>query len=149
LKFQVDSVLSIRPVLVRRVGKKGATTMANGKTKNVVLWSIQGVLAAVFLLAGGTKLVLPPEALNGPVALPVGFLRFIGLAEVAGAIGLILPGVLRLFRGLTPLAAFCLVLIMVGATVITLIGGTVGPSVIPLLVGTLAATVAYGRRDYV
>src|SRR5215472_2329884 len=79
--------VSIRPGLVRRVSQKGASTMANGKIKNVLLWSIQGLLAAVFLFAGSMKLVLPPEALKGPVALPVGFLRFIGIAEVGGAIG--------------------------------------------------------------
>ena len=50
------------------------------------LWIVQGVLAALFLFAGGMKLVLPLEELKGPVELPGPFLRFIGVAEVFGAI---------------------------------------------------------------
>ena len=72
---------------------------------NVALWIVQGLLAAVFLLAGGAKLVLPLDQMTGPVALPGWFLRFIGLAEVLGALGLVLPGLLRIRTGLTSLAA--------------------------------------------
>jgi DoxX-like family len=67
---------------------------------NVALWIVQGLLAAVFLLAGGAKLVLPLDQMTGPVALPGWFLRFIGLAEVLGALGLVLPGLLRIRAGL-------------------------------------------------
>jgi len=91
------------------------------------------------------KLVLPLEAMTGPIPLPGLFLRFIGVAEVLGAIGLILPGVLRIRPGLTPLAAAGLVIIMIGATVLTLAGGAVALALIPLVVGALAAFVAYGR----
>src|SRR3989454_3304135 len=87
------------------------------------LWIVQALLAAVFLFAGGAKLVLPLDKLTGPVAMPGWFLRFIGVCEVLGAIGLILPGLLRIRPGLTPLAAAGLVIIMIGATVISLIGG--------------------------
>jgi hypothetical protein len=91
------------------------------------------------------KLVMPIEMMKGPVALPGLFLRFIGVCEVLGAIGLILPELLWIKRMLTPLAAAGLVIIMVGATVITLIGGDVAPAVVPFVVGLLAAAVAYGR----
>ena len=109
------------------------------------LWVVQGLLALLFLFAGGMKLVLPLEALKGPVALPGPFLRFIGVAEVLGAFGLILPGLLRMRPGLTPLAAAGLVLIMIGATVLTLASGDIAMALIPLVVGLLAAFVAYGR----
>jgi hypothetical protein len=109
------------------------------------LWIVQGLLAALFLSAGGTKLILPLEKMTGPVELPGPFLRFIGVAEVLGALGLILPGLLRIRPGLTPLAAAGLVVIMLGATVITLVGGEVVLALIPLVVGLLAAFVAYGR----
>ncbi|MGH7393454.1 MAG: DoxX family protein [Candidatus Rokuibacteriota bacterium] len=109
------------------------------------LWIVQGLLALLFLWAGGIKLVLPLEALAGPVPLPGLFVRFIGAAEVLGAIGLILPGLLRVRPGLTPLAAAGLVIIMAGATVITLASGDVAPALIPLVVGLLSAFVAYGR----
>jgi hypothetical protein len=109
------------------------------------LWIVQGLLAAVFLFAGGMKLVLPLEKLAGPVALPGLFMRFIGVAEVLGALGLILPGLLRIRPGLTPLAAAGLVIIMVGATAITLASGELAAALISVVVGLLAAFVAYGR----
>jgi hypothetical protein len=107
------------------------------------LWIVQGLLALLFLCAGGMKLVLPLDALKGPVALPGLFVRCIGVAEVLGALGLILPGLLR--PGLTPLAAAGLVIIMIGATVVTVAGGQLAPALIPVVVGLLAAFVAYGR----
>ena len=110
-----------------------------------LLWTSQGLLAAIFLFAGGMKLVLPLEMLRGPVPLPRLFLRFIGVAEVLGAFGLILPGLLRIRPGLTPVAAAGLVIIMIGAAGVTLAGGDVGPALIPAVVGLLATSVAYGR----
>jgi DoxX-like family len=110
------------------------------------LWIVQVLLALLFLFAGGAKLVLPAEALlKGPVALPVLFLRFIGVCEVLGAIGLILPGLLRVRPGLTPLAAAGLVIIMIGATVVNVVGDDVSVALITLVVGLLAAFVTYGR----
>ena len=112
---------------------------------NYALWIVQGLLALVFLLSGGMKLVLPLEKLAGPISLPGLFLRFIGVAEVLGALGLILPGLLRIRPGLTPLAAAGLVIIMIGATTLTVASGDVVVALIPLVVGLLAVLVAYGR----
>jgi hypothetical protein len=111
------------------------------------LWIVQGLLALLFLFAGGVKLILPIAEMmkQMPMPLPGLFLRFIAVAEVLGAIGLILPGLLRIRPGLTSLAASGLVIIMIGATVVTLAGGSVAPAFIPLVVGLLAAFVAYGR----
>ena len=113
--------------------------------KTYALWTVQVLLALLFLFSGGAKLVLPGEALKGPVAIPVLFLRFIGVCEVLGGLGLILPGLLRIRPGLTPLAAAGLVIIMIGATVINLAGGMAPVALITLVVGLLAAFVAYGR----
>jgi hypothetical protein len=113
---------------------------------NVALWIVQGLLAALFLFAGGAKLVLPLDQMAGPVALPGWFLRFLGVAEVLGAFGLVLPGLLRIRPGLTPLAAAGLVIIMIGATVVTLVGGMVAVALMDLVVALLAAFVVYGRR---
>jgi hypothetical protein len=110
-----------------------------------LLWIVQGLLALLFLWAGGMKLVLPLEKLAGPIPLPGLFMRFIGVAEVLGAIGLILPGLLHIRPGLTPLAAVGLMIIMIGAAVITRMGGEIGMAVIPLVVGLLLVFVAYGR----
>ena len=117
----------------------------NARKAGTLVWSVQGLLAALFLFAGGMKLILPLEALKGPVALPGLFLRFIGVCEVLGAIGLILPGLTRIRTGLTPLAAAGLVIIMIGAVVVTIAGGVVAPALVPAVVGLLAASVAYSR----
>jgi hypothetical protein len=119
---------------------------------NYVLWIVQGLLALIFLFTGGTKLILPIEMLTEQTPLPGLFVRFIGLAEVLGAIGLILPGLLRIWQVLTPLAASGLVIIMIGATVLTLVGVVpVGAAMalIPLVVGILSAFVTYGRWQLV
>jgi hypothetical protein len=113
---------------------------------NYALWIVQGLLALLFLFTGGMKLVLPIEVMTQQMPMPGWFLRFIGVAEVLGAIGLILPGLLGIRPGLTPLAALGLVVIMIGATVVTLAAIGVAPALIPLVVGLLSAFVAYGRR---
>ena len=115
---------------------------------NYVLWIVQGLLALIFLFTGGTKLILPIEVLTEQSPLPGLFVRFIGVAEVLGAIGLILPGLVRIWPVLTPLAGSGLVIIMIGATVLTLVGVVpVGAAMalIPLVVGILSAFVTYGR----
>jgi hypothetical protein len=85
------------------------------------------------------------DKLTGPVNFPGPFLRFIGVAELLGGLGLILPGLLRTRPGLTPLAAAGLVIIMIGATVVTLMTSEVAAALISLVVGLLAVFVAYGR----
>jgi uncharacterized membrane protein YphA (DoxX/SURF4 family) len=117
---------------------------------NILLWIIQVLLALLFLFAGGTKLVLPVEVLNAmgspnQVHLPGLLLKFVGLCEVLGALGLILPGLFRTKTGLTPLAAAGLVIIMIGAVVLTIIGDGIAMAIFPLVVLFLVAFVAYGR----
>ena len=118
------------------------------KTKSRVLWTIQIILTLLYLFTGGTKLLLPIDKLQGPVVLPGMFLRFIGLCEVLGALGLLLPGWTGIRRGLTPLAAAGLFIIMIGATVVTIMGGQVALAIMPAVVGVLVAYVAYGRRSW-
>ncbi len=117
---------------------------------NIALWIIQILLALLYVFAGGTKLLLSVEqlrAMGSPnqILLPSLLLRFIGVCEVLGALGLVLPGLLRTRPGLTPLAAAGLVVIMIGATVVTFAGDGVGPAMFPFTMGLLAAFVAYGR----
>src|SRR5256885_12566419 len=115
----------------------------------VTLWLIQGLLAALFLFAGGFKLALPLAALAKLSPLPDPFLKFIGVCEVSGALGLILPGLVRVREGLTPLAAAGLVVIMLGATIVTVATQGLAPAALPLVVGILAATIAWGRGEVV
>ena len=115
------------------------------KKLNVTLWVIQGLLAALFLFAGGVKLVMPIAALVAQSHLPGGLLRFIGVAEVAGAIGLLLPGIFRIKTFLTPLAAVGLVIIMNGAVALTIESNGAAAAIMPAVVGILAGFVAYSR----
>jgi len=114
---------------------------------NVALWIVQALLALLFLFAGGMKLVLPIEELTKqmPLTLPGWFIRFIGVVEVLGAVGVILPWLTGIQPRLTPLAAAGLVILMIGAVVYGLLAGDPVSALLPLVVGILAAFVAYGR----
>ena len=109
-----------------------------------LVWTVQAVLAAVFLLAGGMKLVMPLEMFTPYLSLPGVFIRFIGACEVLGALGLVLPGLLRTRTHLTPLAAKGLVLVMLGATMFTP-PDQLPTGLLPATLGVLAAVVAYSR----
>jgi uncharacterized membrane protein YphA (DoxX/SURF4 family) len=114
---------------------------------NIALWIVQALLALLFLFAGGMKLIMPIEEMlkQMPLPLPGWFILFIGVVEVLGGLGVILPWLLRIRPGLTPLAAAGLVIVMIGATVYGLAAGEIASSLLPLVVGMLAAFVAYGR----
>jgi len=111
------------------------------------LWALQILLALLFVFAGVVKLVLPGEQMASqmPVPIPVSLLRFVAVAELAGAAGLILPGLLGIRPQLTPLAAAGLVIIMIGATTITIAGGMILMALFPFVVGILCAYIAYAR----
>src|SRR5207237_4891019 len=113
----------------------------------VALWIVQGLLALLFLLAGGIKLAMPLDELMAqmPLPLPGWFLQFVGVAEVLGALGLLLPGLVRIRPELTPLAAAGLVIIMIGATGYPLAAGQGALALFPFVVALLGAFVAYGR----
>ena len=112
---------------------------------NIALWIIQTLLALLFLFAGVMKFVMSVEEMTKQIPLPGWFLHFIGVCEVLGALGLILPWLTGIRPGLTPLAAAGLAIIMIGATVITLMTGDIGVALMNLVVGILCAFVAYGR----
>jgi uncharacterized membrane protein YphA (DoxX/SURF4 family) len=117
---------------------------------NILLWILQVLLALMFLFAGGMKLWLPVDVLQsmGPptqIIFPGWFLKFIGLCEVFGAFGLILPGLFRRRQYLTPLAAVGLTIIMIGAVVVTVMGPGFKFAISPLVTGLLCALIAYGR----
>ena len=117
---------------------------------NIVLWIIQILLALLFLVAGVPKLIFSVDELmrNAPpnaIRFPDLFMKFIGLVEVLGALGLVLPGLLRTRQELTPLAALGLLVVMIGAIVTTIMSGGVAEAIVPLVVALLLAFVAYGR----
>ena len=109
------------------------------------LWTLQALLAALFLFGGVVKLSMPIEELTAAMPLPALFIQFISVCEILGAIGLILPGLLRIQPVLTPIAAAGLTVIMIGATVLTAMMMGVPSAITPFVVGVVAAFIAYGR----
>ncbi len=114
---------------------------------NILLWIIQILLGLLFIFSGSMKFVMSVQEMNaqGPVVLPGIFLHFIGVCEILGGLGLILPSALRIKPGLTPLAAAGLAIITAGATVITLMGPMKGMALVPFVTCVLCIFVAYGR----
>lgn len=117
---------------------------------DVVLWIVAGVLALAFLAAGAMKLAQPKEKLAASGMgwvddFSAGAVKAIGLAEVLGAVGLVLPGLTGIAPVLVPLAALGLALTMVGAAVVHLRRGEqqmVGVNAVLLV---LALVVVVGR----
>jgi uncharacterized membrane protein len=89
------------------------------------------------------KFVMPVPEMTKGSALPGSFFHFIGVLEVLGGIGLVLPSVFRIAPVLTPLAACGLVILMARATVTSLPMGWI--ALFPFFVGVVAAFLAYGR----
>jgi len=119
---------------------------STAKTVNRALWTAQTVAALVFLLAGSMKFIMPADKMQqGPIQLPLAFLYFIGLCEVLGAFGLLLPGMLRIRTVLTPLAAAGLTIIMIGATVLSVEAMGISAAVVPGVLGAITAWIAYAR----
>lgn len=120
--------------------------MRGSKPINVLLWILQALLALFFALGSGApKLFLPIEQLPLPLPLPQAFVWFIGVVEILGGLGLILPALTHIRPGLTPLAAAGLALVGFSATVYQLAAGQPGNAVFAAVIGLLAAFVAYGR----
>jgi len=114
------------------------------------LWTIQVLLAALFIFSGVMKFLMPVAKMQqGPVVLPGWFLHFIGLAEILGGLALVLPGWTGIQRKLTPIAAVGLLIIMTGATVVAVMSGGGVTAAIPFIVGVLVTLVACGRWNWV
>jgi hypothetical protein len=106
------------------------------------------LLAALFLFAGVVKLTMPAAALAQVTGLPGWFMRFISVAEIAGGLGLVLPGLCRVRLALTPLAAVGLVGIMAGAAVRSALRLGIGAAIMPLVVGVALTVIVGARRDW-
>lgn len=113
---------------------------------NLVLWILQLLLAAAFVAHGWMLVAPPPELLpiiNEELGVP--FRLFLGVAEIAGAIGLLLPALTRVKPWLTSVAAACLAFVVASATVLHLYRGETGPAATTVILFLLAVFVAYGR----
>jgi hypothetical protein len=114
--------------------------------RNRALWIAQGLLAVFFVFVGISKVTTSNEVLATLFPLPADFIRFIGICEVLGGLGLVLPLALKIRPELTSLSAAGLTIIMIGAAGTTFAIGGGAMSVMPLLIGAVAALIAYNRR---
>ena len=119
------------------------------KELHIGLWVAQVLLAAMFLMSGFMKLAQPIDKLSQMLPwasqVPEALVRFIGLSEVLGAVGLILPSLLRIKPQLTAWAAIGIAVIMLFATFFHLSRGETGAIVMNIFLALLAAFVAWGR----
>ena len=115
---------------------------------NILLWIVQILLALVFLMSGASKFLMPYADMvkDSPVKFPYAFFLFIGVCEILGAVGLVVPWLMKKKPGLTPLAAALLVIIMIGAVVVTVMGPMAPLAVVPAVAGLLCVFVAWGRK---
>lgn len=127
------------------------TTTVNVKRSNVwniILWVAQVIVAGMFLMAGLMKIATPLEELSKMMPLakdaPV-LLRFIGLSELAGGLGLLLPSVLKIKPWLTTWAAAALGLVMVLATIYHISRGEFSSIGINIILAALAILIVWGR----
>jgi uncharacterized membrane protein YphA (DoxX/SURF4 family) len=115
---------------------------------NTALWIVQGLLAALFFAAGAFKVTQydkANKAMSWVRHVPRGFVTLVGVLEVLAAIGLVVPWATGVMPWLTPLAALGLVLTMIGAIFTHIRLHEAKLSVAPLVLGLLAAYVAWGR----
>jgi len=126
-----------------------APTASRPKALHVSLWAVQVLLALAFGMAGLMKSTQPiaelAEKMVWPGVLPAALVRFIGVSELLGAIGLILPSATRVKPGLTVLAALGLTTVMLLAIVFHISRGEFGNLIFNVVLGALAAFVAWGR----
>lgn len=124
------------------------TTNQSSKVLHISLWIAQVLLALLFGFAGIMKTTSPIEDLaqKGMTFVNdygIGLVRFIGISELLGAIGLILPSALRIKPVFTPLAALGIAVIMVLATIYHLMHGE--PFAGSLAFLAISLFVAWGR----
>ena len=121
----------------------------NNKTLNIALWVAQVLLAAMFLMAGIMKATQPIEELSQSMTwgndFSAGMVRFIGISELLGGIGLLLPALLRIKPIFTPLAALGLFIIMVLAFIYHISNAEYQALGINLILGAIAVFIAWGR----
>ena len=122
--------------------------MTTPTTRPATRWVLHALLMALYLFAGVGKLVMTAEQMAGPVSFPLWFMRFIGVCEILGGLGLIVPIATRIAPWLTRLAASGLVIIMLGAVSTTLMGTPKSLAALPFVVLCLVAWVAATEGRY-
>jgi uncharacterized membrane protein YphA (DoxX/SURF4 family) len=130
-----------------------SSSFSGSKGFNITLWVVQVLLAALFIMAGSTKLFQSMPALAAMMPwtqqTPEALVRFIGFSELLGGMGVILPSVFRIKPRLTVWAAIGLALVQVFAALFHLSRGESNAIGINLVLVSLAVLVAWGRNSKV
>jgi len=115
---------------------------------NIVLWVVQVLIGLLFIMSGVMKFMMPYSEMikDAPYAFPHAFLLFIGVCEILGGVGLIVPWLTGIKPWLTPLAASLLTIIMIGAVVFSAMTPIPAMAIVPAVVGLLCVFIARGRR---
>lgn len=129
------------------------TDQKNTKAMNIALWVVQALLGAMFIMAGGMKAAQPVEALAESLpwvtSTPAALVKFIGISELLGGIGILLPSILRIKPSLSVLAAYGLALVMLLAAFFHGSRGEYSAIGVNLFMMALALFVAWGRSKKV
>jgi uncharacterized membrane protein YphA (DoxX/SURF4 family) len=125
------------------------TGQETSKALHITLWIVQVLLAGLFLMAGFMKTTQPIEQLSAMLPwtgqVPAGLVRFIGVSELSGALGLLLPSILRIKPHLTLWAAIGIATIMLLGLLFHVWRGEYSTIGFNLFIGLLAAFIAWGR----
>ncbi len=138
--------------LTRELGAKNMTnTASKNNGLNIALWIVQVLLFAAFVISGFMLLSSPITQLSSTLpwvtSVPEMLVRFIGLAEFLGGLGLLLPSISKIQPQLTPIAAASLILVMLLAAIFHITRGEASMILPSLILGVLCAFVAWGRRQ--
>jgi len=129
------------------------TEQTPSKGLNITLWVAQGLLAAMFLMAGANKFFQSIEELAKMLPwvtdMPMGLVKFIGISELLGGLGLLLPSILRIKPTLTPLAALGLSIVMLLASIFHISRGEFSAIGMNIVLLAIALFIAWGRTKKV
>ena len=119
------------------------------KALNIILWIAQVLLAGMFIMSGFMKVAQPIEELSKMLPwasqVPAGLVRFIGISELLGGLGLILPALLRIKPILTAWAAVGLATVMIFASIFHATRGEFSAIGMNIILALIAAFIAWGR----
>ncbi len=122
---------------------------SSSKALHITLWIAQVLLAGMFIMSGFMKISQPIEQLSQMLPwasqIPSGLVRFIGISEVLGGLGLILPALLRIKPQLTPLAALGLATVMLFAAIFHASRGEFSAIGMNVILSLIALFIAWGR----
>lgn len=125
------------------------TQKKRSKASGILIWALQAITALVFLSGGLYTLALPIGTLAAQMSyanhFPEWMVRFISISEILGALGLLLPSILRIRPVLTPLAAVGLTLVMVFATIYHITHNEANQAPMTIILGTLTGIIAWAR----